>query len=67
MSLSAQEHNLAALYCSGSRRSTIDQLCEAVHDVDEPDILADLLSVIAKLEAMDDNSFAVLEGGWLDG
>ena len=64
MSMSVQEHNLAALYCSGSRRDTIVQLREAVPDVDEPDILADLLSAIARLEAMDDDAFSVLEEGW---
>ena len=63
MSMSVQEYNLAALYCSGSRMDTIEQLREAVPDVDEPDILADLLSAIAKLEAMDDDAFSVLEEG----
>ena len=67
MSMSVQEHNLAALYCSGSRMDTIEQLREAVPDVDEPDILADLLSAIAKLEAMDDGAFALLEESWLYG
>ena len=67
MSLTIQEYNLAALYHNTSRRDTIDQLREAVPDVDEPDILADLLSAIAKLEAMDDGAFALLEGGLLYG
>jgi hypothetical protein len=67
MSLTTQERNLAALYLNASRRDTIDQLCEAIPDIDEPDILADLLSAIAKLEAMDYGAFALLEEGWLYG
>lgn len=67
MNLPTQQHNLVALYHSGSRMDTIAQLREAIHDVDEPDVRADLMSAIAALEDMSDMDFDALtrefEGG----
>ena len=67
MSLPIQERNLVALYHSGSRTDTIEQLREAVPDVDEPDILADLLNAITALEAMSNEDFDALAGGFEGG
>ena len=67
MSLSSQQHNLTALYCSGSRRDTIEQLREAIPDTDEPDIRADLVRAISVLESMSDEDFDVLASGFEGG
>ena len=67
MSLSYQQHNLTALYHSGSRTDTIAQLREAIPDTDEPDIRADLMSAITVLETMCDADFDALVSGFEGG
>lgn len=67
MNLPTQQHNLVALYHSGSRMDTIEQLREAIPDVDEPDIRADLMSVIAALEDMSGMDFDALASGFEGG
>ena len=67
MSLSSQQHNLTALYYSGSRTDTIAQLREAIPDTDEPDILADLMSAITVLKSMSESDFDSLATGFEGG
>jgi len=67
MSLSSWQHNLTALYYSGSRIDTIAQLREAIPDTDEPDIRADLVSTITILESMRDADFDSLATGFEGG
>lgn len=67
MSLTNSQRNLAALYHCDSRSDTIAQLREALPDVDEPDILADLLGAVAVLESMSDADFDSLGIGFEEG
>lgn len=55
-----EEKNLICLYDTGSRISLIDILKEVKPYIDAPEIHAACLSVIAKLERMNDTDYQAL-------
>jgi len=61
--LTTQERQLAALYYDGGLCSTINLIREALQDIYYFDTYAAAISVINKLELMDEKDFAAIFDG----